>query len=826
MDKMTNSPINKGNRLSGKDQLTIKPIFLIKKAHFLFFLALIVVFLFISCLYLLNILQWGKQTDFGWSVIDAVDKIELVEVFGEAEIAGLRVKDTLIGVNNEEISSLSELRRYLVRDVPGENTYEIDRQGETLIIKVTNNALGFAQSFIRFGFTWILGLIVFILGVVVFIMKPGTRPSWAFLITMFTAGVHFSFLFTSKLSPEWLNNIRILTSAFLPAAILHIAQTFPREWHWTKERKSTLWAPYIFSLCLFLAIRSEALLYADISSIWKKIMVIYTVISLIVFFTSTIYTFIRPESIISRIRSRIILLGSAAAAGVPMINLVSILFFNVYLIRHHLVYDTFYLFLPVSLGYAIARHNLFDVDVYIKRAVGYVIMTVVVGLVYFAIQLGLRTAIMSTAFSSYAENVYPIVFALFVVFLFNPINHRIQGFVDRLFYRKKFDYRDTVLSISNALTSVLNIDEIVRRIIETVRKEMYIDRTGVILMEAKKDCKALFVNDTAGNPHDDISEQCLRFDDPLLELMSQEKKMITIYDIDELPQYKSVREDCGSRLSEIGATVVIPFMYQDNVTGVLTLGNKKSGHFYSRDDIDLLETLSNQGAVAIENAKMAEQMKKEETVRTNLSRYLSPQIVDQIVTNDVQVDLGGDRKVVTILFSDIRDFTTITETRPADQLIQILNEYFTEMAAIIFEYQGSLDKYIGDAMVAVFGSLINLDNPVYHAVRASIQMMKRLPDLNKKWMDEFGFSMEIGIGVTTGEVFLGNIGSPERMEFTVIGDTVNVASRFSGLAKAGQILLTREAFQNIDGSDIKHRELPPSKVKGKSEELEVFEIIY
>ncbi len=180
---------------------------------------------------------------------------------------------------------------------------------------------------------------------------------------------------------------------------------------------------------------------------------------------------------------------------------------------------------------------------------------------------------------------------------------------------------------------------------------------------------------------------------------------------------------------------------------------------------------------------------------------------------------------MSVLFSDIRNFTTITETRPPDQLVQILNEYFTEMAGIIFENQGSLDKYIGDAIVAVFGSLIPLENSARHAVTAAIEMMKRLPALNERWMREYEFTMNIGIGINTGEVFLGNIGSPERMEFTVIGDTVNVASRFSGMARPGQILVTREAL-NYLGPDIRYKELPPSEVKGKTGKLEVFEIPY
>jgi adenylate cyclase len=218
-------------------------------------------------------------------------------------------------------------------------------------------------------------------------------------------------------------------------------------------------------------------------------------------------------------------------------------------------------------------------------------------------------------------------------------------------------------------------------------------------------------------------------------------------------------------------------------------------------------------------------MKKEEIVRTNLSRYLSPQIVDGIVKSDLQVNLGGARKVVTVLFSDIRNFTTITESHPPDQLVRILNEYFTGMAEVIFAHQGSLDKYIGDAIVAVFGSLIPLENPETHAVEAAIEMMRRLEELNRMWEGRGDFPMSMGIGVNTGEVFLGNIGSAERMEFTVIGDTVNVASRFSSLARAGQILVTNTVMPRL-GPDIPIKEHPPSEIKGKSGKLEVFEVLY
>jgi adenylate cyclase len=297
------------------------------------------------------------------------------------------------------------------------------------------------------------------------------------------------------------------------------------------------------------------------------------------------------------------------------------------------------------------------------------------------------------------------------------------------------------------------------------------------------------------------------------------------HEIDLNPAFENSRDDLIATFQELDSELILPLKYEDEIRGIVSFGRKKSGKMFTLEDVDLLKTIVNQGAIAIENARLAEKMKQEESVRTNLARYLSPQVVEQVLHEDMEVNLGGARKTVTVLFSDIRKFTSITETRPPDELITILNEYFTEMARIIFEQQGSLDKYIGDAIVAVFGSLVEVENPAEHAVNAAIQMMELMPQLNKRWSERFdGFSMDIGIGINTGEVFLGNIGSPERMEFTVIGDTVNVASRFSDLAGPGEILITREVSRSLGGK-IPLEEMSPSEVKGKSGELDVYRVI-
>jgi class 3 adenylate cyclase len=284
------------------------------------------------------------------------------------------------------------------------------------------------------------------------------------------------------------------------------------------------------------------------------------------------------------------------------------------------------------------------------------------------------------------------------------------------------------------------------------------------------------------------------------------------------------KEQILSLLSAMELSIWIPFQVNEILLGGIGLGDRLSGDGYSEDDQELLATLASQGAVSVGNAKLVEQMKKEENIRTNLARYLSPQVVEQVIKHDVEVNLGGERKEVTVLFSDIRNFTTISEKMPPDRLVRILNEYFTEMAGIIFDNQGSVDKFIGDAIVAVYGSLIDINNHAELAVKTAMDMMTAVGGLNKRWQEVYnGFTMDIGIGINTGRAFLGNIGSPQRMEFTVIGDMVNVAARLSGLAKPGQILVSKGTFEYLDREVLQYVELPPCVVKGKTETIEVFE---
>lgn len=218
--------------------------------------------------------------------------------------------------------------------------------------------------------------------------------------------------------------------------------------------------------------------------------------------------------------------------------------------------------------------------------------------------------------------------------------------------------------------------------------------------------------------------------------------------------------------------------------------------------------------------------KEKKYVRSTFSRFVSAEVVDNILDSDNEIELGGELRDVAIFFSDICGFTSISENMKPAQIVEMLNEYFTEMTDIIFKYDGTLNKYIGDAIMAIFGAPIQSGNNSERAVRVSLEMRKQLNLLNIKRESEGKLPIKIGMGLHKGEVLVGNIGSKRQMEYTVIGDAVNVCSRIEGLTRIfnTDLLISDELYNEV--KDIVNvSTCEPVDVKGKSEKIIVHKVL-
>lgn len=274
----------------------------------------------------------------------------------------------------------------------------------------------------------------------------------------------------------------------------------------------------------------------------------------------------------------------------------------------------------------------------------------------------------------------------------------------------------------------------------------------------------------------------------------------------------------------IVSAMCVPLQVESRILGAIYVDSKTSGMQFTQEDLELFQAMANQSAMAIENVRLYEQMIEAEKKRANFSRFLSPSVVEHLMADDNEVGLGGEKRQVTILFCDIRGFTPLSEGLKPDHLVEFLNEHFTAMTAIVFEHGGTLDKYIGDEVMALFGAPFASSNDVVLAVRSALAMQLRNAELNRE-RPERGFpQFEIGIGINTGEVFTGYVGSPDRLDYSVIGDRVNVAARLCSVAGPGQVIIGDETYEAVKDV-IEVRSAGTPTLKGKTELVKAYEVL-
>ena len=220
--------------------------------------------------------------------------------------------------------------------------------------------------------------------------------------------------------------------------------------------------------------------------------------------------------------------------------------------------------------------------------------------------------------------------------------------------------------------------------------------------------------------------------------------------------------------------------------------------------------------------KVDEQVQELERT-TRMKRYLSPQLAESILSGGTDVDLTSRRQELTVFFSDIRGFTAMSERLEPEELVELLNQYLSEMTEIVFKHGGTLDKYIGDALMVFFGNPVPFEDHTERAVRTALEMRARLGELQQRWMARTQEFLTMGIGITTGYVTVGNIGSPSRMDYTVLGNQVNLASRLADTAKGGQILVSERTLVAVRGM-VASTEIDQIQLQGVSRPIAIFEI--
>ncbi|HUS19209.1 MAG TPA: adenylate/guanylate cyclase domain-containing protein [Terriglobales bacterium] len=277
------------------------------------------------------------------------------------------------------------------------------------------------------------------------------------------------------------------------------------------------------------------------------------------------------------------------------------------------------------------------------------------------------------------------------------------------------------------------------------------------------------------------------------------------------------------RMSGLRSAMLAPLVGADRLLGMIYVDNLQRAAAFTQEELNVFALVAAQAAAAIDNALAYEQLAESAIQRSALERFLSADVVELITSNPGGVRLGGMNQKATIMFADIRGFTALSEKMPPEQVVEILNEYFTRVTDVIFDHGGMLDKYIGDAVMAVFGAPISKGNDGWNAVKAAMDIQRLVVEMNRDASSRKWPELRVGIGINTGIVTAGNIGSLRRLDYTVIGDTVNIASRLMSNAAGGQIIVSVATAAEI-GSGFNMTSLPPMKLKGKAEPVAAFQV--
>ncbi len=374
-------------------------------------------------------------------------------------------------------------------------------------------------------------------------------------------------------------------------------------------------------------------------------------------------------------------------------------------------------------------------------------------------------------------------------------------------------YREINLlyTISSKLSTCLDVKEIGTLVIEEASRLIPFTSASVMLHSYQTNCLEIV---SAKGTAEDVNSFQVSANVGIAGHVYATGRAELVNDATKDPRYVINENDCY-------AIICAPILTKDRAIGVVNISNSEPVS-YTSQDLKLFTAIVTQASGAIENALLHESKLREQRIKNNLERYLSPQVAEAVINEKEEVSLTTSKRRIAMLFSDIRNFTTKCEELEPEQLVTYLNEYFTQMVDVIFNHQGTVNKFVGDMIVAMFGAPSAIADREYWAIASAINMQKRIKNLPIDWIRE---NFITGIGISSGDVIVGNIGSPQHMDYTAIGDEMNIASRLQGLAKGGQILVTRSVYEATQ-SNFEFREFGTLPVKGKKKLVEVFEVIY
>lgn len=390
------------------------------------------------------------------------------------------------------------------------------------------------------------------------------------------------------------------------------------------------------------------------------------------------------------------------------------------------------------------------------------------------------------------------------------------------FLRKKAATLAHLYEFNRQLSSVFSVEDILEKLSETIFRVTNAERFVVLL---KKDGGGGELSPYVARYRPDADTDALRevaVSKTVLDRVVTDQVSLLSSDAQSDERLQMAHSIFAHRVHSI---ICAPLLSQGGMLGTIYVDCNNHLQALDSNDLDLVNALAATASMAIDNAKAHEQLVKETLARAAYGRFMPEHVVNEILANPAAFSLGGKNQTATMLFSDIRGFTAMSETLPPETLIMLLNRYFSAITPIVFQFQGILDKFMGDGMMALFGVPLEEEGAAINAVSAAIDIQRRMAAFNEELKTAGLPQIATGIGVNTGKVTVGYIGSERRADYSAVGDGVNLAARLEKQAEAGQIIISEYTLADI-GDRFPVNYIGERAIKGKREVVRLYEVVW
>ncbi len=383
--------------------------------------------------------------------------------------------------------------------------------------------------------------------------------------------------------------------------------------------------------------------------------------------------------------------------------------------------------------------------------------------------------------------------------------------------RRDYEKLRITHDLQKAIGLELDLDRLLETILRLSFEFLAADRGAILLYDEKGNLYPRAIRTKRGR-----SDEQINLSRTILKVVTTERTAVLSSDALIDSRFQSAKSII---MQGIRSSMAVPLLHGDDMFGIMYIDSQIAAGAFSPKDLQILSSIANQTAAFIDNIHLTRKIEQDALTRESLLRMMSPNLAEQVMSGKLKVEKGGANRDMTVLFADIRGFTSMSAERKAADIVAMLNEYFELMVEIIFKYEGTLDKFIGDAIMVVWGAPVSHPDDPIRAVKTAVEMQQALDELNRVRLGRGEASLHVGIGINTGEGVAGYMGSTKKMEYTVIGNTVNVASRLCSKAGQGEIVVSEMTYGRIGGA-FPAKALPPAQVKGISQPLRTYLIDY